>query len=36
VNAYVWIAIIIAAVFAYDALWRWWRANEWRRRRRDD
>jgi uncharacterized protein affecting Mg2+/Co2+ transport len=30
------IALMIAAIFVFDLVRRWWRETEWKRRRRED
>jgi hypothetical protein len=35
VTAIGFVALLVVAVFAIDMIGRWWRSNEWRRRRRD-
>jgi hypothetical protein len=36
VSSLTFIALLVILVFAIDLGARWWRANEWRRRRDDD
>jgi len=36
VGAYVFIAGMVIVIFVVDGVWRWWRLNAWRYRRRDD
>jgi hypothetical protein len=36
VDAFLFIIVLVAVIFAVDAVNRWWRQNSWRWWRRDD
>jgi len=35
VAALIFVFLLVAGIFAFDVMYRWWKQNEWKRRWRD-